>query len=168
MLRLSIQRVLYCVLALATLAALVGCSTVKPRVPSTSQFTGESFRQLLETLATGWNTNDASLAASVFAEDAVYVEPPDKQLYVGKEAIYEFFGGENGRDDWMRMQWHNVAFNEVEQVGSGEFTFSWDGGQVHGMVSVTVRRGKIELWREYFYDSDLNWDEFTRPSRPHE
>ncbi len=142
---------------------LVACVSAKP-TPPISVTTGTSFQLLLDTLASGWNENDAALAASVFTEDAIYVEPPDKQLYVGRDSIFAFFGGDNGRDYKMNMQWHNVAFNETEQVGSGEFTFSWPEGQVHGMVSIEVEGGKISLWREYFYSSDLGWEDFTRTS----
>jgi uncharacterized protein (TIGR02246 family) len=46
------------------------------------RMTQEEFRQLLQTVADGWNAGDARLAAACFTEDAVYVEPPDRQRYV--------------------------------------------------------------------------------------
>jgi len=120
-----------------------------------------TFETLLDQVETGWNSNNAGLAASAFAIDAVYSEPPDKQLYVGRNAIFEFFGGVDGRDSWMRMTWHNKTFNQRTSIGAGEFTFEWPGGQVHGMVSIKVEGDLISHWREYYYDSDLSWEEFT-------
>jgi hypothetical protein len=40
--------------------------------------TEAQFRALLDTVAEGWNTGRADLAASCFAETAVYLEPPDR------------------------------------------------------------------------------------------
>ncbi len=144
--------------------AVAACSTA-PLRDTANQISAAQFEQLLVTLATGWNTNDAALAASVFADDAIYVEPPNKQLYVGKAAIYEFFGGAAGRDSSMNMQWHNMAFSPQTGAGAGEFTFSWPTGQVHGMVSIAVSKGKIVLWREYFYPSELDWEAFSDIAR---
>jgi len=98
---------------------------------------------LLTTLTEGWNNNDATTAASVFSSNAIYAEPPNKQLYVGKDQIFKYFGGEDGRKYWMQMVWHHLSFNEKAQTGAREFTFSWDGGQVHGMVSIKIEGGKI-------------------------
>jgi hypothetical protein len=40
----------------------------------------EGFRRLLDTVAAGWNEGDARRAADCFADDAVYLEPPDRQV----------------------------------------------------------------------------------------
>ncbi len=120
---------------------------------------------MLETVANGWNTNDAALAASAFAVDAVYSEPPDRQIYRGRQEIFSFFGGEDGRDGWMSITWHHVSFNESTSVGAAELTFEWPKGQVHGMVSIRVENGFIKNWREYFYESHFDWDRFTRLNR---
>lgn len=119
------------------------------------------FRALLQRLAAGWNEGNARQAADCFTEDAVYTEPPDKQEYRGRQRLYEFFGGEKGRKEPMRMQWHHLAFDEERQVGMGEFTFEF-GGKVHGVAVVRIRDGRISNWREYYYESSLSWDEFTR------
>lgn len=123
------------------------------------------FVELMQKLADGWNGNDAKRAASVFAPNAVYSEPPDKQLYQGRQDIYVFFGGADGRDEWMRMTWHHLSFNEAEQVGAGEYTFEWPEAQVHGMVSVKIQNGLILNWREYFYESELAWEQFRGKNR---
>lgn len=119
------------------------------------------FRQLMNTLADGWNTGNARQAAECFTEDAIYVEPPDKQIYRGRAELYRFFGGDQGRRDAMSMTWHHLLFDPEQQIGVGEFTFVY-GTPVHGMVIVRVRDGKISNWREYWYESPLGWAEFTR------
>ena len=46
----------------------------------------------MQTIADGWNAGHARTAADCFSAEAIYVEPPDKQLYRGRAALYEFFG----------------------------------------------------------------------------
>src|SRR5262245_48334628 len=55
--------------------------------------TAAQFRELMETVAAGWNAGDARKASECFTDDALYLEPPDKQFYTGRPALYEFFGG---------------------------------------------------------------------------
>ena len=38
----------------------------------------------MQTIADGWNEGNAPQAADCFSEDAIYVEPPEKQLYHGR------------------------------------------------------------------------------------
>lgn len=63
----------------------------------------------------------------------------------------------------MSMTWHHIAFDSTTQVGAGEFTFTY-GSTVHGVAMIKVRNGKISRWREYWYESDLEWDEFAGDS----
>lgn len=123
------------------------------------------FVVLVNEVAAGWTANDARRAANAFHPDAIYSEPPDKQLYRGRETLFRFFGGEQGRPYRMAMTWHHLSFDEASQVGAGEFTFAWEGGQVHGMVSIRVRDGLIANWREYFYESPLGWEAFQGANR---
>lgn len=133
------------------------------RIASVDEPSGTSeaeFIAVMEELATAWNEGDARRAADCFAVDAVYSDPPDKQLYRGRDALYEFFGGDEGRAGQMSMEWHHLAFNAEDQIGFGEFTFSY-GSAAHGIVVVRMRDGKIGNWREYWYESDLSWEEFV-------
>jgi ketosteroid isomerase-like protein len=114
----------------------------------------------MQIVADGWNEGDSRKAADCFSEDAVYVEPPDKQLYHGRAELYEFFGGDSGADLPMKMSWHHLAFNEQEQVGFGEYTFEMHG-RYHGIVVVQLATGLIKNWREYQYRTELNWEAFT-------
>ena len=120
----------------------------------------QEFNQLMQRIADGWNEGDAHKAVDCFHEDAIYVEPPEKQLYHGREELFEFFGGDHGTDLPMKMTWHHFAFNEEEQIGFGEYTFQLHG-RYHGIVVVKVESGLIKHWREYQYRSELNWEEFT-------
>lgn len=151
-------RVRWKMVAVLVLACpLAGCAPGTPE----GAIDESGFRRLMETLAAGWTEGDARKAAECFTEDAVYVEPPDKQVYRGREELYEFFGGDAGRTEPMRMIWHHLVFDERNQIGAGEFTFEY-GGAVHGMVIVRLRDGRIANWREYWYESPLAWEEFTR------
>jgi hypothetical protein len=121
----------------------------------------QEFESLMQTLAQGWNQGNAQKAADCFTENAIYSEPPDKQLYRGRAALFKFFGGNEGRKGAMKMVWHHLAFNEQTQIGAGEFTFDY-GGTVHGVAMVKIENGRISRWREYWYESPLDWEKFTR------
>lgn len=152
------------VVALVVLLSLTACSRGPVRT-ATPGLDDQSFAELLTAVAAAWNANDASAAAALFTEDAIYTEPPDRQVYVGRAELFRFFGGESGREAGMHMRWHHLSFNADTQTGAGEFTFSWAGGQVHGMTSVQVRDGRIARWREYFYESPLRWEDFQGVNR---
>jgi ketosteroid isomerase-like protein len=121
------------------------------------------FESLLDRLAEGWNQGDARKAAECFTEDALYVEPPDRQIYRGRGELYRFFGGGAGRPGAMSMTWQNRVFDERRQIGFGEFTFGY-GSQVHGSDFLELRDGKIQSWREYWYESDLEYPAFVGDS----
>jgi uncharacterized protein YggL (DUF469 family) len=124
------------------------------------------FQQLVNTVASGWNEGNARKAASAFAENAIYVEPPNQQHYVGREALFKFFGGNNGRPGQMQMVWHHLVFDEAQQLGVGEFTFRQGTDyQVHGTAMIKVTNGLISHWREYLSKSSLPWKEFVGDSK---
>jgi ketosteroid isomerase-like protein len=122
--------------------------------------TESEFERLMQTIANGWNEGDARKASDCFTEEAIYVEPPVKQHYHGRAELYEFFGGDHGTDIPMKMTWHHLAFNERQQIGFGEYTFEMQG-RYHGVVVVKVESGLIKHWREYQYQSELDWEKFT-------
>ena len=129
-----------------------------------SKISSQDFKKLLNAVADGWNSGDARMAADCFTEDAVYMEPPDKQLYQDKNDIFDFFGGVQGRPEPMHMTWHYLIFDEETQIGTGEYTFSYQGRISHGMVIVKIVAGKIKRWREYQYRSTETWIEFIGKS----
>jgi hypothetical protein len=124
----------------------------------------EQFTEIVTNIAKGWNEGNAAFASQYFDDNAVYEEPPGKQLYKGRKEIFEFFGGDHGFEIPMKMEWHNISFNEEEQIGFGEYTFAMNS-QYHGIVIMKFENRKIVRWREYQYKSHLNWDIFTKESK---
>lgn len=114
----------------------------------------------MQTIANGWNTKNAEKAADCFTDDAVYIEPPDKQFFKGKEELYQYFGGDNGFD--MKLQWHNLFFDEEQQTGIGEYTFEFNNMIHHGVTIVELQDGKIKFWREYDTTGTISYDEFIK------
>ncbi len=152
------------ILRLQLILILIIAITLSCDSPQRASFDKVAFRDLMHTVAQGWNNGNAAMAANCFNEDAIYIEPPNQQLYKGKEEIFDFFGGEKGRNDPMDMTWHNLIFDEVQQTGTGEYTFKYKGRITHGLVIIQIFKGKIHRWREYQYRTDLEWDEFINES----
>jgi hypothetical protein len=149
---------------LSFVAVMIFVSAMRMNMNSGSagnKITGAQFTNLMRTVAAGWNEGDAKKAADCYTEDALYTEPPDKQVYAGRKALYEFFGGDKKPDPPMRMTWHHLAFDEESQTGFGEYTFQMNN-RYHGVVVVKIKNGKISNWREYQYKSDLEWREFVK------
>jgi len=145
---------------LASIAFFLFVGACTTGQPCTSEITQTQFEHLLNEVADGWSNNDAARAAAVFAPDAIYSEPPDKQLYIGRRSIFDFFGGEDGRENEMTMIWRHISFNSKTHIGAAEFTFVFDGEAVHGMVSIKTENGLIANWREYYYETGLDWQDF--------
>jgi hypothetical protein len=152
--------------AVITVLALLRCP-IDPNIAnagSPQRLTQAQFRILMETVARGWNSNNARLAADCFREDAVYSAPPDSAVRRGKSQLFDFFGGDKGRDQAMHMEWHHLIFDEDEQVGAGEYTFTYQI-RTHGVAIVRLVDGKIANWREYEQASPLPWNEFIGENR---
>jgi ketosteroid isomerase-like protein len=141
---------------------LCGCKQANSDAASNIQpnaIRTDEFKRLMRTVVEGWNEGDARKAADCYAEDAVYTEPPDKQVYIGRKSLHEFFGGDKKPEPPMKMVWHHLAFDEKDQIGFGEYSFQMNN-RYHGIVIVRVENGKIKNWREYQYKSELEWEEF--------
>lgn len=122
----------------------------------------QGFEKLLETIARAWSTGDPRAAADCFTEDAVYVEPPDRQRYVGRAELFELSGG--AQPPSMSMIWHHLAFDAERQIGFGEYSFR-GRRQFHGIVIVQLRGDRVSRWREYQYHDETDWTEFIGDSR---
>jgi hypothetical protein len=108
-----------------------------------------AFRGLLERVAHGWETGDVDEALGAFASDAVYMEPPDIQLYMGHEQLRPYFAAV--RPGTLMRLWH-VSFDEASQTGAAEYTFASgpdDDQADQGVAIIEVRDGLIARWREY-------------------
>jgi len=107
------------------------------------------------TVARAWTEGDPHTAAACFAEDVVYAEPPDRQVYRGRSEVFEL----SDSDSPMSMTWHHLVFDEAARIGCGEYTFR-GRRQYHGMVIVRIDDGKISRWREYQYHDEMRWEDF--------
>ncbi len=145
---------------LASLPGALLASAPRRDKRDSRRLTDSDFRRLMDTVALGWNQGDARKSADCFTDDAVYMDPPDRQVYHGRPALYEFFGGAKRPQPPMHMMWHHLAFDSSSQVGFGEYTFA-KSSQYHGVVVVKIVSRKISSWREYQYRSDLSWTLFT-------
>ena len=119
----------------------------------------EAFERIMGQLAHGWSTQNTDEALSVFAPDAIYMEPPEEQLFVGHDQLREYFGA---LKPGTVMTWHGLWFDEHRQVGAGEFTFGSAGADLatHGAVIVELRQGRIAVWREYLRSGPADRNRF--------
>jgi uncharacterized protein YciI len=132
------------------LAAAGLFSLAQPALAQTgaARITAAGFREILGRVERGWSTQDTDLALSAFAPDAVYMEPPDLQLYRGHSELRPYFGALTAG---YFMRFHHVWFDEASQTGGGEYSFGKEGARTadHGVAVVELRDGRIAVWREY-------------------
>ena len=158
---LTTQR--FAISALLSILLITGPLHAQPACSPAEKVTNQQFRAVMQTVADGWNRGNAELAASCFAETAVYSAPPGLPRR-GRKALYDFFGGSKGRDLPMHMTWHNLIFDPAQQIGVGEYTFRYKI-QTHGLVIVKIEHGLITHWREYEVESNLPWDQFAAENK---
>jgi hypothetical protein len=151
-------------LVLVPLLLLGSAAHPQPHETPARRLTTAEFRSLMNQLAEAWNANDARRAVELFTPDAVYSAPPDGRVRRGRDELLRFFGGPSGRPRPMRMEWHHLVFDEASQIGSGEYTFTYDV-RTHGVTMVRIVGGRIANWREYEQTSPLGWEEFVGPNR---
>jgi len=60
----------------------------------------------------------------------------------------------------MHIEWHHLIFDQAQQVGTGEYTFTYNL-TTHGIVIVRLRNGLISNWREYEIESPLPWKQLV-------
>ena len=150
---------------LVTIVALFGMSGCTfNRAPAPGRLDQLGFQKLIGTLTDGWDSNNARQAADCFTEDAMYSSPPNPQIRKGRQALFEFFGGEKGRPKTMSILWHRLIFDPATQIGAGEYTFTYQI-RTHGMVIMRIVNGKIANWREYEVESRMNWEEMVGDNR---
>ena len=120
-------------------------------------------RALLTDLADAWNRGDAAAGAACFSDDAVYLEPPDRQHYVGRAQLFAFFGGDLAVPGAMSMTWHHIAVDETAGRVFGEYTFTGNN-TYHGVAVIQLSNGLIASWREYQYRSASPFADFAGDS----
>lgn len=119
-----------------------------------------AFKELCERLAMAWSRQDTETALSCFTEDAVYMEPPDLQLFRGHEELRPYFAA---LTPGTVMRFENLWFDEERQIGAGEYTFGEEGEAVfdHGVTVMEIRDGLIAAWREYQRKGPPTLEAFT-------
>jgi ketosteroid isomerase-like protein len=125
-----------------------------------SSISPAQFEALMSRLADAWARQDTEAGVSFFTEDAIYMQPPDQQLYLGRAQLRPLFGALKAGTF---MTFHHLAFDEKKQFGFGEFSFGNRGDKDadHGVVVVELREGQIAFWREYFYGGPPTFEEFV-------
>lgn len=119
----------------------------------------EGFKALMRRLGEAWSTQDTELALSCFTEDAVYMEPPDVQLYVGHAQLRPYFAA---LTPGTFMRFRALAFDEDEQTGAAEYVFGGEEQPMadHGVAVVELHGERIGFWREYQRKGPASFDEF--------
>ena len=155
--RTALKHICVAALVLAVpLTCRVWSAAKQSKQDSRRTLTPAEFRNHMKQLADAWNRGDARVAADLFAEDALYSSPPNSRIHGGRQELFEWFGSVRGRPKPMQMVWHNLVFDEEQQIGAGEYTFTYEV-RTHGMVLIRMRDGKIANWREYEIDLPLDW-----------
>ena len=121
---------------------------------------GPEFETLMRRLAAAWERLDAEAAADCFTDDAVYMEPPDKQLFQGRQELLAYF---SPLEEGTYLDFHGVWFDEESRTGVVEFTFGVRDREAadHGVVVVAVDNNKIASWREYLTTGPARFDRFV-------
>lgn len=126
-----------------------------------SHLNPHEFNVLMEGLARAWSQQDTDSALACFTDDAVYIEPPDIQIYLGREQLRPYFAALR---PGTFMRFHNLWFDESKQTGAGEYSFGMAGAENadHGVTIVELRDGRIAFWREYQRKGPSAFQDFIR------
>jgi hypothetical protein len=119
--------------------------------------TRTEFKEMLSSIADAWSRRDYTAAAGFFADDIHYGDPLRYTL-TNRTDLQAFFEDDEGYPQ--RTVWHNIIFNEEQQVGAAEYTY--DGThRYHGTTLIKVRGDRISHWREYQHIDPREWEEFV-------
>ena len=119
--------------------------------------TKTEFSLLLEKLADAWRHRDYAAAADCFAPQVKYGDPL-RYSFQDSQALRLFFEADDGQEQ--RIEWHTVLFDDTDQVGAVEYTYS-GSHNYHGVAIVRVAGGLITHWREHQHIDDRSWLEFA-------
>ncbi|GAB4515189.1 MAG: hypothetical protein OHK0046_18330 [Anaerolineae bacterium] len=118
------------------------------------------FVALMNRLAQAWGEQDTEAGVACFSPDAVYMQPPDVQLYTGHDQLRAYFGA---LQPGTYLHYHTLWFDEDKQTGCAEFTFGMSGKPQadHGTIVVELQNGLITHWREYVQKGPADFAAFV-------
>lgn len=116
----------------------------------------EEFVEMLNAISESWQQRDYERASSFFAETVHYADPLNYR-FDNRADLQRFFENDEGFEQ--KNIWHNIIFDESQQIGAVEYTYEGTH-RYHGIALVKVADGKITHWREYQHISQLDWQEF--------
>lgn len=120
----------------------------------------EQFHDLMTRLSAAWEAQNTEAGAACFTPDAVYMEPPDQQLFIGHDQLRLYFGA---LKPGTVMRWLHLWFNEDSQTGAGHYIFSSSGASenaIYGVCVVDIRDERIAFWREFQRRGPAAYDQF--------
>lgn len=126
----------------------------------------DRFRGMVAALADAWGRQDIEAAIDCFTDDAVYMEPPDEQLFQGRDELRRYFAP---LQPGTYLRADALWFDEDRQSGAIEFTFGVAGKEDadHGVAIVDVADGRIARWREYVRRGPADLAVFNATSGKH-
>jgi hypothetical protein len=126
----------------------------------TGKISQDQFVELMRCVARAWGEQDTSTAVSCFTPDAVYMQPPDVQLFANHQQLTAYF---SALPPGMHLDFHHIWFNPVEQRGCVEFTFRRERAETadHGTIVIELSGGLIAVWREYVQRGPASFGDFT-------
>lgn len=118
------------------------------------------FRALVGRLAGAWGLQDTEAGLECFCPDAVYMEPPDIQLYLGHAQLRPYFAALQP-GTYLRL--HEIWFDAARQTGALEYSFGREGRPTadHGVAVLELRGGRIAFWREYQHKGPSAFADFV-------
>jgi hypothetical protein len=72
--------------------------------------------------------------------------------------LQAFFEDDEGYPQ--RTVWHNIVFDEEQQIGAAEYTYEGTH-RYHGTSNIKVTNNLITHWREYQHIDSREWEEFA-------
>lgn len=115
--------------------------------------TEDQFSKWLEKMGKAWTTKDASMAVSLFDDNATYAATPYRDAHKGKEEIYEYWEKNMGTQENIKFDFEVLAVKDdyglAHAWGSykeGEKEESWDGI----FWATFNEEDKCITWREWW------------------
>ncbi len=112
----------------------------------------DEVKQLFDQLSNCWRNRDASGAANLFSDTAIYSEPPIHELR-GRPAIANFFQTFFANHHAIEFGFSRILIGEGEAAAEWSFSYvrSNDGQRrrLTGIAFIDTAEGRIHVWRSF-------------------